>query len=191
MRGAADGFIILLLFLFIVVIGVSLVIDVDKEWIFSLITAAIAVVGWLYSSIKNSQREVEARQFSEKAIVYRNIFELFPRMMLDQKRIEIKKGAKSRKTDDFSVIENLFEIKSSLTIWGSEQTIKAWIQVEKDFPDGDQQMDFELMINNFGQLYMCMREDLGHSDFDLSGRELFGIYLNNEARIELFGEKKN
>ena len=62
MKSAFDGVMVLIVILFAIIILVSLLMGVSKEWIFAFLTAILSVLGWIYSNAKNSQREIEARE---------------------------------------------------------------------------------------------------------------------------------
>jgi hypothetical protein len=186
MKSAFDGVMILIVILFLVVILVSLFMGVSKEWIFAFLTAILSVLGWIYSNAKNSQREIEARLFSEKAALYKKIFSLFPDMVKKLKLVSnepIPTPVLDNIKDNRELAEKMIDIKSELLIWGSEETIKTWIEIENYVADsGDSPSQIVL---KWGSLYSCMRADLGHSDTQVKGRDLIGMFLKAESRGEL------
>ncbi len=187
MKSAFDGFMILIVILFSIVILVSLLMGVSKEWIFAFLTAILSVLGWIYSNAKNSQREIEARLFSEKAALYKKIFSLFPDIV---KKVKLVSGDSTKDSTPDSItnepefMEKMIDIKSELLIWGSEETIRTWIRNE-NYVTGDGSDPSQIVLN-WGELYSCMRADLGHSDTQITARDLIGMFLTAEARKDPF-----
>ena len=186
MKSAFDGVMVLIVILFAIIIVVSLFVGISKEWVFAFLTAILSVLGWIYSSAKNSQREIEARLFSEKAALYKKIFSLFPDMIKKIKHVSnepIPTPVIDNIKNDRELAEKMIDIKSELLIWGSEETIKTWIEIENHVTDsGDNPLQ---IILKWGSLYSCMRADLGHSDTQVKGRDLIGMFLKAESRGEL------
>ena len=185
MKNAFDGVMIILIILFVIIIIVSLLLGVSKEWIFAFLTAILSVLGWIYSNAKNSQREVEARLFSEKAALYKKIFSLFPDMVKKIKLAEIDSTTDDEDDTDsieHKLMEKMIDIKAELLIWGSEKTIRSWVEMENSAADLGE--DLTQTVLSWGKLYSCMRADLGHSDYLINERDLIGIFLDAEARRE-------
>jgi len=162
---------------------VSLSLGTSKEWIFAFLTAMLSVLGWIYSSAKNTQREVEARLFSEKAELYKKIFGLFPDILKKMKLGELepaKYRQKNIQKNQRELLEKMIDIKSELLIWGSDKTIEAWAEIE-DSPTNDTEKQTNMVLK-WGRLYSCMRADLGHKDYEINERDLIGIFLTADAR---------
>ena len=186
MKSAFDGVMFLIVILFAIIILVSLLMGVSKEWIFAFLTAILSVLGWIYSNAKNSQREIEARLFSEKAALYKKIFGLFPDLIKKTKAVSANSTQKESLdaiTNEPEFLEKMMDIKSELLIWGSEETIKTWIRNENQVTgdSGDQSK----IVLYWGELYSCMRADLGHSDTQITALDLIGMFLTAEARNDL------
>ena len=183
MKGVFDGVMISIVILFSIVVLVSLFMGVSKEWILAFLTAILSVLGWIYSSAKNSQREIDARLFSQKAALYKKIFSLYPDMLKGLKKVStdpISKTDLDTISKDPELIEKMIVIKSELLIWGSEETIRTWIDIENYVADsGDNPSEIVL---KWGSLYSCMRADLGHFDTQITGRDLIGMFLKAESR---------
>lgn len=183
MKSAFDGVMIILIVLFVIIIIVSLLLGVSKEWIFAFLTAILSVLGWIYSNAKNSQREIESRLFSEKAALYKKIFTLFPDAVKKIKLIEIDSTTNDEDgtgNGERELLEKMIDIKSELLIWGSEETIKSWVDMENVVADHGR--DQTRLMLNWGKLYSCMRADLGHSDYQIKERDLIGFFLDADAR---------
>lgn len=182
MKSAVDGIMVLLICLFAIVLIVSLVLGVQKEWIFAFLTAILSVLGWIYSSAKNSQREIEARLFSQKADLYGKIFDIFPGLLKRAKGMPVRnRSNEDRDSDDLP--SKLIDIKTGLLIWGSEETIRAWIRVESNAYD--KEADLARQALNFGKLYKSMRFDLGHRDYTIEEHDLIGLYMDAEGKDAL------
>ncbi|NQU61267.1 MAG: hypothetical protein HQ512_09070 [Rhodospirillales bacterium] len=183
MKSGFDGSMLVLLVIFILVLGASVLIGVQKEWVFAFLTAILSVLGWIYSSAKNSQREIEARLFSEKAALYKKIFNLFPELVKKIKRAENSSQKKKDVANDRNLIEKMIDIKSELLIWGSEETIISWTKIENsDFKEGGDPREIILV---WDRLYSCMRADLGHSDYKIKDGDLVQLFITTEDRKDL------
>ena len=182
MRTAVDGMMVILTCLFAIVLIVSLIVGVEAEWIFAFLTAILSVLGWIYSSAKNSQREIEARLFSQKAALYGKIFDIFPGLLKKAKGMPHSNNS-NKSPNDEALPSRLIDIKTGLLIWGSEETIRAWMHLESNAHYDEANLAQQAL--NFGKLYKSMRFDLGHRDYTIKEHDLIGLYMDAEGKDAL------
>jgi hypothetical protein len=77
----------------------------------------------------------------------------------------------------------LIEFASKLVLFGSENVVKAYSRFRRAFSESpsDHRPGFEA----FGNVLLAIREDLGHSNKDLSLVELFTLFINDAELILL------
>ena len=171
-----------LIILFGALILSSAWLGVSKEWTLAFLTAALSVLGWLYSHNKNSRRESEARLFSQKAEVYKEILAIVSQL-LKQTKEEAAPSQRQIEERQKKLTDRMFELKSQLIIWGSDKTLKSWIEIENFNPKNASSPQQIFLL--WGDLYSSIRADLGHFDQHITGIDLVGFYLTVEARKEL------
>jgi len=163
--------------------------DVSAQWMLAMLTAIVSVLGWIYNNSKNTQRDIDARLFSQKSELYKRVFGLFfdqiKRTRADEFNISKTHEANAGLSDG-ELLETMFAIKSDMLVWGSDETIAAWIKMENDVPS--ESGDSSSVLNNWGNLYACMRADLGHKDIKISEKDLIGFFLTVEDRNGLVGK---
>jgi flagellar basal body-associated protein FliL len=170
-----------LVVLFFILVGGSIVFGVAKEWVFALLTALLSVLGWIYAQYKSSAREAEARLFPQKAEVYKKVFETIGNLLKQAKDTSASpRKSEARAQQDLQ--SHLFDIKTGMLIWASDKTLKAWLEIENTDPTT---LSHREILELWGKLYGSMRADLGHVDGLISERDLAGFYLTKEARQEL------
>lgn len=131
-----------------------------SDFVLGVIGAITSVGLASYQFRKAKEHEAEARLFSEKATVYKNLIlliaDLFKGQKLGQPR-DIQKTS-----------ETLQEIRTQMIIWGSARTIRAL----DSMGDNATETDPKAMMNWLAGLYAAIRADLGHKDDLLAAKDI-------------------
>lgn len=171
--------ILIVIFLFIAILFLA---DLSKEFIVSVVTAIGGYFGFLYTARKTKEKEIEARLFPPKAGVYGDIFTLIKDLFVNNKKSNLSEKAQKRFEEELA--KKLMEIKTNLLIWGSEDTISCYLDIDNSADVA--KTDTYVYMNKWAKLYYNMRKDLGHKDKNLSPKDLMSIYLDEDAKQEYF-----
>lgn len=138
----------------------------------AVLTAAVSVGTLIYTSNKNTKREVDARQFSKKAEAYEEIMiTIFEMTNVNRKNSTVN-------AEDFT--ENVRKILPKLMIWAGPEVLSAWSALSNpsDLPLGP------LIAGN--NLIAALRKELGHSnDASLGNLGLVSVMIKAEERESL------
>lgn len=171
---------IILIPIFILLIAGAAHFEVSNEYILAMLTAMVSVTGWIYSSNKTAEQNSKARLYSEKAMTYKNIFKLYTDLLRNSR---ISNNDKNTELPE-ELIDAMANIKSDLMIWGSDDTIQAWLTMESCHPDDN---DPKKLMLAWGKLYSQMRKDLGHKDTVIDERHLISLFLDDDGKNMFLG----
>lgn len=174
------GAIILMVSLFSILIVGAWTTGVSKELVIALAAVAVSVTGWTYASSTASNNEAVARASSEKAAVYKKIFVLFPELIKIAKGIAPSSASNSKKSD---IAAQMLDIKSELLIWASDDTIKAWLDMEQCGVDNPENMTE--ILASWEDLFDYMRNDLGYIDVEFDANDIAKFLLDAKDRALL------
>ena len=143
-----------------------------------IVTAIISVVAIIYNNSRQQDREIKARQFSDKRAAYQKFFDFLFEMMGMQR----SGGTLS----DEQAIDRMQEIVKDLMIWGSAESINQYnlfIRASIDqSPDNPQKL-----FENVEALMRSFRKDLGHRDSTLPKLALTKLLLKADEHDKLNG----
>jgi hypothetical protein len=144
-----------------------------SQVVLGILGIAGGLVGAGYQYRLGKEKEADARLFTEKQTVYSNlistIFSLYQSDALRRKPI-----------DHVEFARQLNDIRTSLVVWGSFQTLKALDDLA--VPDAEQQTDpLKWGLMRQAALFSAIRSDLGHKDPPDAGLEIaLGIIKGDE-----------
>ena len=123
------------------------------------------------------EKEAEARLFTEKQKVYSNlistIFSIYQPEALKQKQPK-----------DIEYARKFNEIRTSLIVWGSFETIKCLDSLSMS--DAELQLDpLKWGLKRQAALFAAIRKDLGHKDPDDAGLEIAIGAIKGAERAEV------
>lgn len=142
--------------------------------------AVIFTAIWTQFEIK--KREIRATLFPEKREAYLKIIKLIVDMLKDQKTGQVSTDISSENTD---LMTKVFDLKQALLVWGNSEIIRLWNKFESFSTDEPANNRVALME----EILREIRKDLGHDDKKLPFGSLWGLFLNREAKVEVFGDK--
>lgn len=135
----------------------------------AILGVAGALVGAAYQFRLAKEKEAEARLFSEKQKVYS---ELITTISLLYQNFA--------PADENDVARRLFDIRTSLIIWGSFETLRCLDALS--LPDVEHEHNpLKWGIKKQAELFAAIRKDLGHKDPSNAGLEIaIGIIKGDE-----------
>ena len=140
----------------------------------TMITAFAGITVALLTQQKIKQREIEDAHREKKVEIYQKFLDTVMSLLGgENQRISIQALTEQE------LVDNLFEFKKDILLWGSPGVIKSHLEFEKV---SSFKGDIFTAMNN---VYKAIREDIGLSNAGLDNLELIKIFLDDQARIEL------
>ncbi len=148
-----------------------------SQVVVTILGIAGALVGAAYQFRLAKEKEAEARLFTEKQKVYSNlistIFSIYQPEALKQKQPK-----------DIEYARKFNEIRTSLIVWGSFETIKCLDSLS--ISDAELQLDpLKWGLKRQAALFAAIRKDLGHKDPDDAGLEIAIGAIKGDEREEV------
>ncbi|MFW6027151.1 MAG: hypothetical protein ACOCRX_12520 [Candidatus Woesearchaeota archaeon] len=90
----------------------------------------------------------------------------------------------AKKTDSKDMLEFLYENTDDLLLWGSEEVIRAWINlrekaVKQTQENTEEKFDHVEMMFDIEKLFYAIRQDLGYKDKNLEKGDLLRFFVND------------
>jgi len=139
------------------------------------------LLGAIFCQFLINDREIAARHHTEKKNAYMPFINLCVEVMEAQK--------KGEEIPFDELMEQGFNYKKELLVWGSVEVIVAMNNYEEVADEVDVSVDKLLL--SVENVFRAMRKDLGHSDASLEKGALIGIFLHLEARRAIISAFKN
>jgi hypothetical protein len=137
----------------------------------AVVTATISVVTLVYTQNRNTKREIDSRQFAQKAAAYEQIISTIGNLL---------KASKGwiEEEDQEELAKKLFDIQSQLLVWAGPEVLLAWNDLKG--LGGDE--TYRIME----RLLRALRAELGHTgDNQLGPLGLVKIYVRQEDHDQL------
>jgi hypothetical protein len=128
----------------------AIVRDMTGQLAVTILTAISAVIAGVWTLRANNKREVEGRQFPEKAQVYLEALEIIKYFSRNSGVVHDK---------DSEIVNRMNDFQYKMLIWSSPEAVRSFGEFGSD-PGGD----VGELFAKVAYFYGWMRRDLGHSD---------------------------
>ncbi|MFM6076426.1 MAG: hypothetical protein ACKPB9_33385, partial [Dolichospermum sp.] len=135
----------------------------------AIITAFVGFASLIISNFYTRQREINLKLRDKKVEVYSKLIESWIQTFLNV-------SLKSKNNNNYHVndltndvdlqdfTKTLKEITDDLILWGSDEIIKNYCDLQKTLPnENSSEIVKTVGLINFGKFMLCIRKDLGHS----------------------------
>jgi hypothetical protein len=120
-------------------------------------------------------RYFDRRRTREEPLQLRKVevYERFIRGFLDNFFDNKRGGMESEKLATF-----MFEITPDMTIWSSDEVVRRWSVLRRQWANMDGDADPEMLLD-LERLFLAIRADLGHRNKDLQTGDVLGLWVND------------
>ena len=151
---------------------VTLFLKASVEVQTSILALFGVVVASIITHVSAKKRDIQARQFQEKRVVYEEFMTLIFDVLADVKRKELGRQALSQK----KLAQRMLEFKRKLIIWADAKSIEMWNEIEKQTQSTSTMDPLETLLL-WDKFMRQMRLDLGMNDSTLPPGALVDMVL--------------
>ncbi|MFM7407177.1 MAG: hypothetical protein ACKO3K_11065 [Cuspidothrix sp.] len=151
----------------------------------AIITAFVGFASLIISNFYTRQREINLKLRDKKVEVYSKLIESWIQTFLNV-------SLKSKNNNNYHVndltndvdlqdfTKTLKEITDDLILWGSDEIIKNYCDLQKTLPnENSSEIVKTVGLINFGKFMLCIRKDLGHSNKGIDEYDLMSLFITD------------
>jgi hypothetical protein len=151
----------------------------------AIITAFVGFTSLIISNFYTRQREINLKLRDKKVEVYSKFIKLWIQTFLS---IGLKSQENSSNISTFpnnddhigNFTKDFKEITDDLILWGSDDIIKNYCDLQKTFPNENSSEDEKTAgLVNFGKFMLAIRKDLGHRNQGIDEYNLMSLFIND------------
>ncbi|HLP89246.1 MAG TPA: hypothetical protein VK184_11735 [Nostocaceae cyanobacterium] len=150
----------------------------------AMVTALVGFGSLVITNLYTTQREINLKLREKKVEVYSELLKswitAFLDLTLNARENNYQPNSVSRDQTLNKFIEQIKDIKDDLILWGSDEIIKKYSQLTKDYQE-ENKNDLEQTVSliMFGKFMLSLRKDIGHNNIGIDEYDLMSIFIND------------
>ena len=136
----------------------------------ALITGAVSILGIIVSKIIEYRQDTKRYLYEKKEEAYSEFIEVV---------YKIRDNQKNEKNYESEMIESLINFSKKLTLWGSNEVIRKWIEIRELNTKSSSNAH---AINNLfllEEIIFLIRKDLGQKNSNLKKGDILRFFIND------------
>lgn len=136
----------------------------------ALITGAVSILGIIVSKIIEYRQDTKRYLYEKKEEAYSEFIEVV---------YKIRDNQKNEKNSEFEMMEGLINFSKKLTLWGSNEVIRKWIEIRELNTKSSSNAN---AINNLfllEEIIFLIRKDLGQKNSNLKKGDILRFFIND------------
>lgn len=150
--------------------------NTDAVIVVALITGLLSLLGIVVSNIIDYRQNTKRYLYEKKEEAYSEFIEMV---------YKLQQAQNDDKVDD-EMVENLINFSKKLTLWGSDDVIKKWIEIRKlSLNTNNDPVDNIFILE---EIIFLIRKDLGQKNKGLKKGDILVFFIND---IDKYLQKKD